>query len=308
MIHPLQNDRKFFGLLQSAVNTPLHELYERWRHLLEHPGFRRAPLTTLSRLMWRRLAIEFGIPAIVNLPAWDVRFFLPPKSNGAGTMMIYAVRELYEKELAHLRNFISPGMVVVDGGANYGIYSLAAARLVGPAGRVFSFEPGLESFSVLRKNIELNGLQNVRSFRAALAEKEGNASLYHSGRGPNSFSLAPPAHGSCGSEVVAILPLNKILQEENAEQVGLIKLDVEGAEELVLRGAQPFISSCRPTVIFEINPRASTGLGLRPFGAWEILENADYRFFSLLESGDLRNLSTPPAGGNVIAIHGGTST
>ncbi len=287
--------------------SPFHELYGRWRYLLEHPGFRQAPVATLSRLLWRRLCSEFGIPAVVNLPAWDVRFYLPPKSHGAGTMMIYAVRELYEKELAHLRNFISPGMVVVDGGANYGIYSLAAARLVGPAGRVFSFEPGLESFSVLRKNIELNCLQNVRSFRAALADKEGTASLYHSGRGPNSFSLARPEHGSCGSEVVATLPLNKILQREKAEQVGLIKLDVEGAEELALRGAFPLIASSRPCVIFEINPGASRGLGLRPFGAWELLENAGYRFFSLLGCGDLRKLGTPPPGGNVVAIYGGRS-
>ncbi len=296
-------------MLWSTVSSPspLHELYGRWRYLLEHPGFRRAPVATLSRLLWRRLCSEFGIPVIVNLPAWDVDFYLPPKSHGVGTMMIYAVRELYEKELAHLRNFISPGMVVVDGGANYGIYSLAAARLVGPAGRVFSFEPGLESFSVLRKNIELNCLHNVRAFRAALADKEGTAPLYHSGRGPNSFSLARPEHGSCGSEVVATLPLNQVLRQEKAEQVGLIKLDVEGAEELALRGALPVIASFRPCVILEINPRASQGLGLGPFGAWELLENAGYRFFSLVEGGDLRKLRTPPAGGNVIAIHGGRS-
>ena len=307
MTRPLQNDERRFGLLQSAVNSPLHELYERWRYLLGHPGFRRAPLTTLSRWVWRRLSVELGIPTTVDLPAWDVRLFLPAKYNGAGTMMIYAVRERYENELAHLRDFVSPGMVVVDGGANYGIYSLAAARLVGPAGRVFSFEPCLESFSVLQKNIELNRLQNVRLFRAALADKEGSASLYHSGRGPISFSLGPPAHGSCRSEVVTTSSLHKILQEENAEHVGLIKLDVEGAEELALRGAQPLIASFRPCVIFEINPRASTGLGLRPHGAWELLENAGYRFFSLLERGDLRKLSAPPAGGNVIAIHDGRS-
>ena len=144
-------------------------------------------------------------------------------------------------------------------------------------------------------------------FRAALADKEGSASLYHSGRGPTSFSLGPPAHGSCRTEVVTTLPLHKILQEENAEHVGLIKLDVEGAEELALRGALPLIASFRPCVIFEINPCASTGLGLRPHGAWELLENAGYRFFSVLEGGDLRKLSAPPAGGNVIAIHDGRS-
>src|SRR5260370_20330741 len=142
---------RFFGVHLSTVSSPspLHELYGRWRYLLEHPGFRQAPVATLSRLLWRRLCSEFGIPAVVDLPAWDVRFYLPPKSHGAGTMMIYAVRELYEKELAHLPSFISPRMVVLDCGANYGIYSLAAARLVGPGGRVCSFVPGSESLASL---------------------------------------------------------------------------------------------------------------------------------------------------------------
>jgi len=265
-------------VLWSTVSSPspLHELYGRWRYLLEHPGFRRAPVATLSRLLWRRLCSEFGIPVIVNLPAWDVDFYLPPKSHGVGTMMIYAVRELYEKELAHLRNFISPGMVVVDGGANYGIYSLAAARLVGPAGRVFSFEPCLESFSVLQKNIGLNCLQNVRLFRAALADKEGSASLYHSGRGPTSFSLGPPAHGSCRSEVVTTSSLHKILQEENAEHVGLIKLDVEGAEMSVLRGMTATLTRFRPKLIIEIHPKNLKSFGTEPSNVIDYIESFGY--------------------------------
>jgi FkbM family methyltransferase len=218
-------------------------------------------------------------------------------------MMIYAVRELYERELAYLGRLISPGMVVVDGGANYGIYTLAASRLVGPSGRVLSFEPCLESFFVLQKNIELNSLQNVRVFRAALADKEEEHRLYHSGRGPTSFSLGPPEDGPCESEEVTTRSLKSVLEEEGGEEVGLIKLDVEGAEELALRGAHGFIESCRPHIIFEVNPPAARRLGLRPSGAWELLDKAGYSFFSLADGGDFRRIPVPPGGGNVVAIH-----
>jgi len=289
----------------SCMTAPFQQLHGRWQNLLSHSGFRRAPMATLSRLVWRKLCCDLGIPSTVYLPAWDVHFYLPANHNAAGTMMIYAVRELYERELTYLGKFLAPGMVVVDGGANYGIYSVAAARLVGPAGIVLSFEPGLESFYVLRRNIELNCLQNIRAFRAALADKDGQACLYHSRRGPNSFSLAQPESASRGSETVDTRTLKSVLLQEGAKQVGLIKLDVEGAEEPALKGALALISASRPSVIFEINPEAAMRLGFKPFGAWELLDKEGYRFFSLAECGDLHKLSAPPPAGNVVAIHRG---
>jgi FkbM family methyltransferase len=241
--------------------------------------------------------------ATVDLRAWNARFYLPPNGHSAGTMMIYAVRELYEKELTYLGNFISPGMVVVDGGASYGIYTVAAARLAGPSGRVLSFEPGLESFSVLQKNIALNDFKNVLVFHAALADKDGTARLYHAGRGPTSFSLGEPGGASRKWEEVATRALNGVLQEEKADKVGLIKLDVEGAEELALRGALPFLASSRPCVIFEVNSPAATQLRLEPFGAWKLLGSLGYSFYSFAENGNLGKLPDPPPIGNVVAIH-----
>jgi FkbM family methyltransferase len=221
-------------------------------------------------------------------------------------MMIYAVRELYEKELVHLGKFISPGMIVVDAGANCGIYTVAAARLVGPTGRVLSFEPGMQSFSALQKNVQLNRLQNVTTFRAALADKEGIARLYHAGRGPTSFTLAPVAQNSANWEEVTTQALRNVLQEEKAEQVGFIKLDVEGAEELVLRGAEPVLARYHPTIVFEMNSGTARGLGLSPVGAWNLLEHFGYRFFSLTGLGDLREMDQPPPEDecmNLVAVH-----
>jgi FkbM family methyltransferase len=220
--------------------------------------------------------------------------------------MIFAVGAQCERELAFLHRFLTPGMVVVDGGASCGIYTVVAARLVGASGRVLSFEPGAEAYSVLRKNIELNHLVNVRAHCAALSDRDGTAQLHHHEHGPNSFSLGQPESTGNGSEQVVTVSLDEVIRKEEAVRLGFIKLDVEGAEEMVLRGARRTITEWNPTILFEINVAATKQLGLEPHGAWELLRAWGYRFFSFAGCGDLRELkgrliSFPIQ--NVIAVH-----
>lgn len=222
--------------------------------------------------------------------------------------MIFAVRWQYEEELMHLGRFISPGMVVVDGGASCGIYTIAAAKLTGPTGKVFSFEPAVETFSILRRNIDLNRLENVRAYRAALSDMDAKAVLYHNAQGPNGFSLGCPRTPvlEFEQEEVATCTLRRVAQEEGLQQIDLIKLDVEGAEELALRGAEQLIARSRPTIIFEMNRTAVEQLRLDPIGPWRLLRSLGYTFSSLTDRGDLRPLDHPPAGYeviNVVAIH-----
>jgi FkbM family methyltransferase len=220
--------------------------------------------------------------------------------------MFYALRENYEKELLHLDRFVSPGMVVIDGGANCGIYTILAAKLVGPSGLVFSFEPGREAFSILEKNVRLNRLENVRTFHAALSDKKGTATLYHLGDAPNSYSLGAPDTTDVAFEEVTTRSLGQVVPEDIAQRTGLIKLDVEGAEELVLRGAQSILARSHPTIIFEANGPSAKRLGLSPTGSWKLLHRLGYRFFSLTDQGDLCELAHSPAPNdinNIVAIH-----
>jgi FkbM family methyltransferase len=242
------------------------------------------------------------------LDPWEVRLFLPPQWRGGGTTGIFALRHLYERELAYLERLVSPGTTVVDAGANYGIYTVAAARLVGPSGRVLSFEPGSQAFSVLKKNIKINQFQNVRAYHVALSDKNGKARLYHSEHGQTSFSLGYPKNARVAFEEVTTRTLESVLEEEGAGQVGLIKLDVEGAEELVLRGVEKIIVHSRPIIIMEMNAFAAEGLDLRRTGSWELLKSYGYDFLSLSDAGTPRGLDRPPAAddiANVIAIHRG---
>jgi FkbM family methyltransferase len=294
------------GACKEWLERPFRAIRSKCRYLISHPGVRRSPILTLARLLRWRLQCLVGIPAVLSFPEWGARFYLPPRWHGAGTTMIYALRSSYEKELMYLARFISPGMVVVDGGASAGIYTVAAARFVGLSGLVLSFEPGAEAFSVLRENVLLNGLQNVRIYHAALAEAEGKAALYHHAHGPNSFSLAPAGTQRIEFEQVTTRALSEVAQEEAVERIGLIKLDVEGAEEFVLRGAEQLIANSHPTIILEVNGTAAQRLGLHPTGSWKLLETLGYKFFSLTDSGDLCTLDHVPAEDdvfNIIAIH-----
>ena len=284
----------------------LEETLSKWRYLRNHPAFRRAPAVTVARLARWRVHCALGIPATVNLDPWEVRLFLPPQWRGGGTTGIFALRHRYETELAYLERLVSPGMVVVDAGANCGIYTVAAARLVGPSGRVFSFEPGSQAFSLLRKNIEINQFQNVRAYRAALCDKNGKARLYHDEQGQTSFSLGYPKNTRAEFEEVTTRTLESVLEEEAVDRVGLIKLDVEGAEELALRGVEKLLVHSRPKIILEMNAFATERLELRRTGSWELLKSYDYDFLSLSDDGTPRRLDEPPAAEeitNVIAIH-----
>lgn len=280
-------------------------LGSKWQQLKTHPGFEDAPVRTLFRLASWRTHCLLNRSAVVELPQWGVRMFLPPRWGGEGTTMIYATREYYELELKHLDRFVSHGMTFVDGGANLGVYTLAASKLVGESGRVLSFEPGRRSFAILGRNADLNGLRNVQTYQFALSDEMGRARLYHHSHGPVSFSLGREDLGAETFEEVSTVTLDHIASQEQIERIDFIKLDVEGAEELVLRGALQTLTHSHPTVLFETNKEAAQRLGLSGDGAWSLLSEFDYKFYAVDEAGGCAQLPEPPARGNVLAVHRG---
>jgi len=89
------------------------------------------------------------------------------------------MRGRVEPELEALQRFLGPGDVLVDVGANIGLFSLKGAHLVGEAGLVLAVEPGETSFTRLSANLALNTLPQVQMVRAALSDHEGEMALFH---------------------------------------------------------------------------------------------------------------------------------
>ena len=270
----------------------------------DHAGFRRAPARCLLRLVAWRLRCLLSWPAVIELPRWQAQFLLPAEWGGAGTTMIFMAREDYEIESRYLDRFIAPGDVVVDAGASCGIYAVAAAKLVGAGGSVLAFEPGRESFSVLERNIKLNLPNNVRCFRSALSELDGVARLFHHENRPVSYSLGSGNNAEGFWERTRTITLDTVAEQQGITRLDLLKMDVEGAEELVLEGGRAILSRSRPTILFEINPGGARRLGLAPDGAWQALAKLGYRFFSLRPKGILSPLAVwPERTMNVVALH-----
>ncbi len=149
-----------------------------------------------------------------------------------------------------------PGDVFVDVGSNIGYYSVYASKLVGTNGRVVSIEASPSIFRHLLKNISINGATNIRSVNCAAANEQKTVKLYRAkeiNTGKSSLLYEGSLNAECEIEAY---PLVRILNPDEAENARIIKIDVEGAEHLVLTGMMPLLASGRSDleVVVEINP------------------------------------------------------
>lgn len=278
----------------------LSNLKIKWDYLRAQEGFQRAPALTMRRLISWYARCLFHRTVVATLQRWQVQMALPARWRGVGKL-IFTFGESYEPELIYLEKLLDRGKVFIDVGANLGIYALVASKIVGDTGQVVAFEPSTQSFPVLQENIRRNKLPNVSAFPLAASQKRGTAKLF---RGPN------PAFNSLGkdpswkeeTEDVVTDSLDSFLSRAGINRVDLIKIDVQGAEELVLRGAMNILTSSHPAVIFEIYPEGTAPLGLPPYGAWDLLNSHGYKFF-VIRTGRACPTTCPPAWGNVVAVY-----
>lgn len=279
----------------------LQRLKGRLKYFFSLPGFKKRPVATLWRAVAWRIHCFLGIPATVRIPRWNAVLTLPAEWSGAGATLFYVVREYYEPELTFLDRFLRPGETFVDAGANCGVYTMFAASIAGEQGLVLAFEPGREIYAALERSVSKSGHRQIRLFQAGLSNVSGTARLYSHPHGASSFSLGN--EGGAGSScAIEVKKLDDVLEAEGVKTVDCVKMDVEGAEELILQGATKLFARCKPRVIFEINPGALAALNLKADGAWRFLEARGYRFYTIDEEGVIAELKDPPQGGNVIAL------
>lgn len=169
----------------------------------------------------------------------------------------------YEGEIQALfTSFLSPDSVVVDVGANIGLYTLLAARV---AKAVYAFEPEANNLRLLTRSVEANGLNNVRIFPYCVCDRVGRVALSLADHHPGAHSIVRRISKNTVS--VPSTTLDEIFPRET---IDLLKVDVEGAEPLVLLGAQGLIRSHRvKRIIMEWNPEVWRGRMwlLEPFEA-----------------------------------------
>jgi FkbM family methyltransferase len=177
-----------------------------------------------------------------------------------------SVTGAHEPEVsATVRSLLRRGAVFVDAGANIGWFSLLAAGLVGPLGRVVAVEPNPLNCDLLRRSAEDNGFHNVEVFTVALSDRTGAAALETDGSNGRMVLVdGPPPQPVRASFVVAARTLDSLLEDAGLAHVDVVKLDVEGAEPLVLAGAAEMLARDRPALVSEFYPLA---LDSSPWGS-----------------------------------------
>lgn len=162
-------------------------------------------------------------------------------------LALYGVHEYNSTE--EVKRIITPGMKILEIGANIGYYALIEATRAGNSGQLYAIEPSPTNFEALKKNLELNGIRNAYLHQAAFGEKRGKATFYVYDRSNLSSFIKRTDMGMACTEVeVEILTLDDFLQ---GKEVDFVRMDVEGYEREILRGAeQAFASGKKPKYFF----------------------------------------------------------
>jgi FkbM family methyltransferase len=160
--------------------------------------------------------------------------------------------EWAQLEIDLMLRFVRPGDTVLDIGANVGTHTLAFARHVGSSGSVVAFEPQREVYDLLTANVHGAGFSNVRCYRQAVGEKTGRLIVppvdYGAHVNTGLVSMAQLADGSAGEETEMVS-----IDGLDLKACRLVKIDVEGMEQEVLKGMSRTVDSFRPVVLVECN-------------------------------------------------------
>jgi FkbM family methyltransferase len=223
-------------------------------------------LLKLDRIYNRYTSFPRGRGAFVRMFCWGVRNwgFKPPVfrlrsgivfeySPVAATdvvireLLIHDVLEPQQTEL--IKDLLPENGIFLDVGANIGYFSIVAAKMLGVGGHVFAFEPVDATYRVLCKNIELNGLNNfVTPINLACFSAPGEMAMTQSEEPSKSYlSYSETAN----TEKVSMTTLDDFVEQRGISVVDCIKIDAEGSDFEIIRGARRTIERCRPAVILE---------------------------------------------------------
>jgi FkbM family methyltransferase len=194
-------------------------------------------------------------------------------------MMLARALDLYEvNKMAAVRRFLKAGQTFIDVGGNKGDFALLAALVTGKTGKVLCFEPESSNCHWIRQSAQLNQYENLGLHEVALSDRDGTAQL-HLGLQSGSHTLLSGQVGrDVGVSTVRTATLDSILETLSVTRVDVMKIDVEGAELSVLRGArQTLLASPGVVLLIDIHPF----LGVEPAKVCSLLSEMGFSMYDM---------------------------
>ena len=217
---------------------------QRWLNLAQNSDFN----LNCSSTQWTGLVADSPF-TYVSLDG-NVTLAVESSFRSLVTSVLVAEGDWFEDEMEFWRDWIQPGMTVIDVGANVGVYTFSAARQVGSTGRVVAVEPFSGCVRCLRETCRINGLDWVTVCAGAASNHQGNACLsLNSASELNELAMRDQIPGEY--EEVACFTLDFLLEREKLRKVDIIKIDAEGHEMSVLVGCEQVLSEFSPVILYE---------------------------------------------------------
>ncbi len=179
-------------------------------------------------------------------------------------------------KFAFLRTHCRLGTAVIDIGAHIGLFTVLMARCVGPSGSVLSFEPTPFTRQALLDTVRRNSCEAIVEVRPeAISDQIGVARFHDSG---DPLSNANSLVETSRAKSVLTVPVTTVdaLVTERELLVSCIKVDAEGSEVDIIRGAAATINRCRPALQIEVHPRSIRASGSHPLELWDLLHSHRY--------------------------------
>lgn len=265
------------GKTSKIINIMLYILRKILRFIKKY-RLERIPL--LMRIFLRVYHL-IKSKSVFLTPVQNFKMYVDPRSSTMSHQLI--LEGIYEKfETSLFKKELKSGMTIVDIGANWGYYTILSSKLVGNEGRIIAFEPEPFNFSLLIRNIEINGCKNVKAIRKAISNKTGMTNLYLCEDNLGDHQIY------CSDDRRECIEIETISLDEYfcsaTQPIDIIKIDTQGAEMAILMGMDKTLKENNNIKIFtEFWPRGMKQFAYSPIEYLQRLKGYGFKLFLIDE-------------------------
>lgn len=227
-------------------------------------------------LFLRRTAITLLRGAPVDVERFGARMRLHPYNNNCEKKVLFTPQFFDSAERAVLAERLKDDFVFIDIGANVGAYTLFVAARTGPRARILAIEPQPDIFDKLTFNIAQNPFGTVKAVACAIADRAGDLTLFLDPRNSGESSVKIVGTSEASRIRVPAVTLLDLVRQEGFHRIDAIKLDVEGAEDIIL---EPFLRGA-PAGLLPSLLILEDGIGQWQIDLPRLLEGHGYRLLA----------------------------
>jgi FkbM family methyltransferase len=212
---------------------------------------------------------------------------------------IYFTQDYEHAELLFLSNHLKAGDTFVDIGANIGVYSLIASKLLSNKGKVISFEASKKNYLRLQEHIQLNHAININAHHLAIADNEKEITLFYDEQEANIGMISAYGNEDEAGEKIKAVALDNFLKNE---KIDFIKIDIEGGEYDALKGMRNILQTQSPTILLEIEEEIIAKTNYTSEDLIQFLKELGYAKNYISDTGDLISENKNPSRKNYIFL------